>query len=321
MGEISISKSSKYIDRSNHSRLSPYLQSLVTLLGCNMVFDAVPSMLETLVGVSPSDSTVWRVCNQVARQIDDQQVAAPSPVLADALCDADKTVYGMVDASMVFTDERWKEVKLGRVMVVESEQGADGKYTWQVQHSQYVGTMEDSDYFQPIFEAALPKGSACKIVFVVDGATWMRVWITANYPDAVQILDFFHAIEKLAEVARHTPDPGEWLDTQRDRLLENGVDEVYNSIQTLGMPEKEKGEILGYIDNNRQRMRYKDYREQGLMIGSGHIEAAHRTVLQARMKLSGQRWSMDGGANMVKLRTIYKSGKTELVTNTFRKSA
>ncbi len=278
-------------------------------------------MLNTLLGVAPSDSTVWRVCSQVARQIDDGQVAAPSQALSEALVDAEKIVYGMIDGSMVFTDERWKEIKLGRIMVVETKQEEEGVHSWDIQHSQYVGTMEDSDYFQPMLEEALPKDSACRMVFVLDGATWMRNWVTASYPGAVQVLDFFHALEKLGEVAQYTPDPVAWLGKQRERLLDNGVDEVYNCIATLNMPEKEKGEILGYIDNNRQRMRYKDYRAQGLMIGSGHIEAAHRTVLQARMKLSGQRWSLSGGANMVKLRTIYKSGKDNLITDVLRRAA
>jgi hypothetical protein len=52
-------------------------------------------------------------------------------------------------------------------------------------------------------------------------------------------------------------------------------------------------------------MRYAQYRKIGCgIIGSGAIESAHRTVIQKRMKLSGQRWSTDGVKNMLRLRII-----------------
>ena len=49
-------------------------------------------------------------------------------------------------------------------------------------------------------------------------------------------------------------------------------------------------------------MQYKTYREQGLLIGSGPIEAAHRNVIQQRMKRSGQKWSLDGAQALANLR-------------------
>jgi hypothetical protein len=39
-------------------------------------------------------------------------------------------------------------------------------------------------------------------------------------------------------------------------------------------------------------MDYRRYRHNGWLIGSGPIEAAHRTVVQQRLKLSGQRWTI-----------------------------
>ncbi len=39
-------------------------------------------------------------------------------------------------------------------------------------------------------------------------------------------------------------------------------------------------------------MQYHKYLKEGLLIGSGAIESAHKDVLQQRLKLSGQRWTM-----------------------------
>jgi hypothetical protein len=55
-------------------------------------------------------------------------------------------------------------------------------------------------------------------------------------------------------------------------------------------------------------MNYPTFLKRGLLIGSGAIESAHRTVIQRRMKLSGQRWSKKGAQRMLNLRTLNMSG-------------
>ena len=63
-----------------------------------------------------------------------------------------------------------------------------------------------------------------------------------------------------------------------------------------------------YLKDNEYRMQYPTYILQGYMIGSGAIEFAHKTVIQRRMKLSGQRWSLKGAKNMLNLRCVALSG-------------
>lgn len=67
--------------------------------------------------------------------------------------------------------------------------------------------------------------------------------------------------------------------------------------------------LLTYYENNLSRMDYKRYREKGLLIGSGPMEAAHRHVVQCRMKLSGQRWTIKGAQQVVDLRVANKSNQ------------
>ena len=62
-------------------------------------------------------------------------------------------------------------------------------------------------------------------------------------------------------------------------------------------------------------MRYKDYLGKGWLIGSGPMESAHRTVIQQRMKLSGQRWTLRGAQQMANLRVAQKSGNWRAVKN------
>ena len=69
--------------------------------------------------------------------------------------------------------------------------------------------------------------------------------------------------------------------------------------------EKEKTKLLTYLTNNKKRINYGKFIKDGLLIGSGAIESANRDVIQKRMKLSGQRWTIQGAKQMLNLR-IYR---------------
>lgn len=62
-------------------------------------------------------------------------------------------------------------------------------------------------------------------------------------------------------------------------------------------------------------MLYKTYKKQSIEIGSGAIESAHRTIIQQRAKLSGQRWTMTGVQSILSLRATYHSGRWEDLIN------
>ncbi len=110
----------------------------------------------------------------------------------------------------------------------------------------------------------------------------------------------------------------QWLDRQRATLLDEGVDVVLSNLAALPNVSLVAGEsrsrVVGYYHRNRHRMRYSQFRDRGLQIGSGPLEAAHRSVVQCRMKRSGQRWSDEGAQAMLNLRAAFKSERWNLVT-------
>ncbi|MFK7949909.1 MAG: hypothetical protein AB8G11_20130 [Saprospiraceae bacterium] len=100
-------------------------------------------------------------------------------------------------------------------------------------------------------------------------------------------------------------------------LQEKGLDALWTEIEQLihdidrpltKTKKSEKDKLKRYLENNRKRMNYPDFIKRGLLIGSGAIESAHRTVIQKRLKLAGQRWSIQGAKNMLNLRTLNMSG-------------
>jgi hypothetical protein len=152
-------------------------------------------------------------------------------------------------------------------------------------------------------------------ICIADGAKWIWNWVEDCYPQCVQILDFFHAVEKLGSYAAlQYPDHSEgdkWMDLQKQRLTNNETDKIIAELKMNSSSNKEvekaRTEVIGYYENNLSRMHYKTYLDKGYLIGSGAVEAAHRNVIQQRLKLSGQRWSVKGAQQIANLRACKKS--------------
>jgi hypothetical protein len=142
----------------------------------------------------------------------------------------------------------------------------------------------------------------------------------SEHPEAVQILDYYHVIEKLGkwavDVFSNPEERQHWMEQQEAYLLNDQAEEIIEAIQaisTRAANKKQQRQLLTYLNNNLHRMRYKSYRDQGYCIGSGAIEAAHRHVLQKRLKLSGQRWTPKGLQQVANLRVAYLSNQWEQV--------
>jgi hypothetical protein len=58
---------------------------------------------------------------------------------------------------------------------------------------------------------------------------------------------------------------------------------------------------LRYFENNAPQMRYAEYREKKLFVGSGVVEAGCRTVIGERLKQSEMCWSVRGANAIITL--------------------
>lgn len=290
------------------------------LLGCEHVYAHVPEIVASLLCIKVNESQVYRTCQAASQALNEQKLDIPSPELAVQLQDQEQPVYGMVDGSMLFTDDGWKETKVGRVFTaLPVEKTASEKPKWQMGDSEYVARLGHFEAFTAKFEQLLPPESPAEKVFITDGALWIEQWLQKTYPEATHILDYYHVTEKLAVAAQATEEPQLWLGQQCQALLKGKSRKVEKAVAALPLLEqKQKTRLVSYLHNNHQRMRYDAFRKRKLMISSGPVEAAHRTLLQVRMKRSGQRWTDKGANNMIKLRTALISQKFNLVIDLFR---
>ena len=117
----------------------------------------------------------------------------------------------------------------------------------------------------------------------------------------------------------------QWLEEQKQRLKADGVEQVVEDLKKIvaNTPEADKAlkNVIRYYESNMDRMKYGTFLEKGYLIGSGAIESAHRNVIQQRLKLSGQRWSIQGAQRIANLRAYKKSKRWDTVIGQIKMAA
>lgn len=86
---------------------------------------------------------------------------------------------------------------------------------------------------------------------------------------------------------------------------EGGIAKVIRALDHLRKKNptiKRVAQALAYMRKNRSKMQYATWRDQGLPIGSGVVEAACKTLVTQRMKNSGMRWGHEGGQAILTVR-------------------
>ena len=227
-----------------------------------------------------------------------------------------------VDGSMlpIRGEEPWKEAKVGVVYRHDSAARAPIPGT-----SRYVAVVNGLGEFAPVLEEALEVENiddVGKVVWVGDGAVCNWTLADQLCPDAVQVLDWHHSVEHAMDCAKVLlGDESPWLPVWQQRseaLLAAGDPDAVISELMDCVPLVPKGrgqrEALGALEDlvryyraNANRMKYRLFKEDGLPIGSGAVESAHRHVLQVRMKRAGQRWAMRNARKMARLRAAYRT--------------
>ena len=293
------------------------------------MFEEGEELFEQMMGISVSARQIQRVSEYYGSRIGQKEELQIKQGNKMATVAGNKEpVYMMMDGAMIFTrEEGWKEMKTGRIFAAKDVVGIHSKRNV-ITNSLYVCHLGDHKQFTRKMEAYCDEYR--HKICVADGAPWIWNWVENAYSETTQILDFYHAAEKLGACAKyHFPEEQQrksWLEQQKQRLLNNEVEEVMATVEQLPSlrnkeAQKAKEDLLRYYRTNQHRMQYKTYLQQGYLIGSGPIESAHRHVVQHRLKLSGQRWSKPGAQSIVNLRAYQKSNRWSEVIDCIKKAA
>ena len=299
-------------------------------MGQQKVFVEAEETLEMLKGLKINAKQIERVCHHYGDLIEQQDAEMiNSQVFREYEgTQGNQLHYAMIDGAMYLTkEEQWKEAKLGRIFNTNENVNVS-KNRSIISNSTYVSHLGGIKDFFPKLEYHLD--GLKSVVIIADGAKWIWNWADDFYPEATQILDFYHAKEHLCEFAvnyfKESMSRSEWIDEQCRTMLEEDTQKVIEVLKDLPMSptkkiEQQKKKLINYYQKNRKRMRYSAYIKKGLLIGSGAIESAHRNVLQQRMKLSGQHWTKKGFQQISNLRVVYKSNNSNRIRQLVKNAA
>jgi hypothetical protein len=275
--------------------------------------------------------TLVRVCPNLARaaterlgravQAAEQQAVAAAwgPGTLPAAVAAPPRLYLSMDGVLVQTEQGWREYKLGTVDTTATRPSRrhPGQDEIHAQELSFVGDVADAAAFgQLLWCEAARRGvlTAEEVVVVADGAHWIWNLVAEHFPEATQIVDWYHASQYVWKVAHAvygegTPLARRWAKRRLADLWEGRVEKVLKAFAAHRQRGQAVEEASTYVTNHRERMRYAAYRARGLQVGSGSVESGGKQVITARLKQAGMRWSLPGARAVAAVRTRLKSAR------------
>lgn len=230
-------------------------------------------------------------------------------------------VYGSIDGVFVPLKEEWMEAKIVSWYRAGKSYGREEAHAIDV-HS-YVSLDKAATFGKLMWAVGVEHDAdlAEEVVFVCDGAAWIWNLVETYYPNAVQIVDWYHACEYLAAVGKalypHDDDQAKnWFEQHKEILWEGETDLLIKRCQQIkGHPTAGEAarKAITYFTNNQKRMDYALFRQQGYFIGSGTVESSCKQVVTMRLKAPGARWTQRGALATAKARTAWLNGNWDLL--------
>lgn len=298
--------------------LSVGLQRAVVDFGADSSFAAAVEKVREHYGVEISPGAV-RVVTQAhgtAMRLETEvTVRLPMAGVRELIAEIDGTLLPVVEIGDALGDKRkqrrckWQEARLCLAGQAES---------LRCRYAATMGSVEQAGRQWKACVAAAGAGHQTRLHCVGDGARWIVSQVKEQFgASATFVVDFYHLSEYLAGAATAIKGPGarSWLWQQQARMKANRRAEVlaelaaHREADSVGEADAPVRRCERYI---QARLDYLDYAgaiERGLPIGSGEIESGNRSVLQARLKLSGAWWKAENAEKMLALRVTRANGE------------
>lgn len=89
------------------------------------------------------------------------------------------------------------------------------------------------------------------------------------------------------------------------------TDDILAAPAIHAVANQEARKCIGYVEQNRDRMRYAEFRAAGLCTSTGVVEAGCKVVIGTRLKRTGMHWTVAGADAIIALRCSKLGGRFE----------
>jgi hypothetical protein len=309
---------------------SPGLAKLMCRIAAQQSYAWAAADLLAYGGIAVEGRDIQRMANRMGPPMHATRAAQPEPAppqpIAVLYVEADGTGIPMIPALLEGKkgrqpdgSARTREVKLGCVFTQQCVDEA-GEPIREPDSTTYLGTLEPAAAFGiQLRHEAIRRGmgDAARVVLLGDGAAWVWEQARLNFPQAICILDFYHALEHLRALCSALDGAGPPAERRLDRwaklMKEGAISRLLKQSEKIAAKGKAAQPAnvtpeVEYFRKNEARMHYDQYRRAGLFLGSGVVEAGCRNVIGQRLKKSGMFWSEAGAQSVVDLRCALLGG-------------
>jgi len=300
------------------------LAKVLGRLGAQLPFEQAARNLKEDHGIRLSKHTLEQICEEAGQAVLDQEDAQrqrlqqlPSQEQPSALPDSPispQKAYVFADGAMMHAEGAWQEI---RVASVAAENAQDEVV--KVEHRARFLNCTDFGWQLLLLARRAGYHRARHRVFLADGARWLWELAAMHFPDAIQILDWYHLAEHVHAAAavlfgEGTPNARRWSERRKTELWNGQVAKTLRCLRALPPQTRAKAkretvrQLIGYLENNRRRINYPRYRALGLRIGSGQVEGACKTLVGGRCKQAGMRnWNRRSAEGVLRLRAALQT--------------
>jgi hypothetical protein len=308
-------------------------------LGAKEPFQEVAEDLRELAGIALSRKDAERIAEGVGKDIEARDARArerirfqppPPPETPKTI----ETLYIELDGTGVPMvpwevegrkgkqkdgSAKTREAKLGCVFT-QTRLDDNGRPIRDPASTTFTGGIEDAATFgRRLYAEAVRRGlfEAKRVIVLGDGAEWIRNLAETHFPMSQRIIDFYHAKEHAAalcqalfgkpvDIARYRE---RWWELLAQGQIEELVEQAKTHLPKNQNENKDARREIAYLEKNKEQMRYQAFREHGLFIGSGIIEAACKNLIGKRLKQSGMEWTVRGANDIIALRCATLSNR------------
>jgi hypothetical protein len=302
-------------------KLTPHAHECLVRYGTIMPFEKAAKELAFVLKVEISEPTARRHVEGAGKAYVDYQTAEVERLeqKCPTTSQGRPKMFLSADGAMIpLVGGEWAEVKTLTLGEIDKPVLERGEWVGHSHQHTYFSRMAESSLFRRLALVETHRRGieqAKLVAAVTDGAEWEQGFIDFHCPQAVRILDFPHAAERISQIGQalwgeESEQTKTWLADQLHQLKHDGPEGLLSELADL-KKQKPNLEILqknqAYLEKRGDHMQYPHYRTQQLPIGSGAMESGNKVVVQARLKGAGMHWAVGHVNPMLALRNIWCS--------------